>query len=73
MATGCFIDNTLAAGTKDGYNFSVPTATTSTYTSLGAPVAVNTTGTRAFCSDQTGVIYYLAGGACTPASGAPLQ
>jgi prepilin-type N-terminal cleavage/methylation domain-containing protein len=74
---GCFIDNTLASsgtgGGKDGYNFSVPTATTSTYTSLAAPVAINSTGTRAFCSDQTGVIYYNSGSAsCTPPA-TPLQ
>ena len=74
---GCFIDNTLATNGggngKDGYSFTVPTATTSTYTSQAAPVSLNSTGTRAFCSDQTGVIYYNGGSAtCTPPA-TPLQ
>ena len=29
------------------------TATASAYTSLAAPVNLNTTGTRSFCSDQS--------------------
>ena len=75
--TGCFIDNFLAnsAGTapgKDGYTF-VVTATSSTYTSDAEPVTLNTTGTRSFCSDQTGVIYYLAATGCTTAGATPLQ
>jgi type IV pilus assembly protein PilA len=76
--TGCFIDNFLAtsagAGTngKDGFTFAV-TATSSTYTSDAEPVTLNTTGTRSFCSDQTGVIYYLTGSGCTPGGGSPLQ
>jgi prepilin-type N-terminal cleavage/methylation domain-containing protein len=78
-ATGCFLDNFLAssAGTgttgKDGYTF-VVTATSAAYTSLANPVSLNQTGTRSFCSDQTGVIYYLGGATgCAPSSGTPLQ
>jgi type IV pilus assembly protein PilA len=79
-ANGCFIDNVLAqngvpAGAgKDGYSYTdaaAPTATT--YATQAIPVTLNTSGTRSFCSDQTGVIYALAGGACTPATGQPLQ
>ena len=74
---GCFVDDTLATNGggsgKDGYSFSTPTATTSTYTSLAAPIGLNSTGTRAFCSDQTEVIYYNGGAAtCTPPA-TPLQ
>jgi prepilin-type N-terminal cleavage/methylation domain-containing protein len=70
---GCFIDSTLAGGTKEGYSFTA-TGTTSTYTSLAAPLALNSTGTRAFCSDQTGVIYYNSGSSsCSSGSGSPLQ
>jgi len=72
-AQGCFIDNTLAGGTKEGYSFSTPTATTSTYSSLAAPLALNSTGTRAFCSDQTGVIYYNSGATTCSAGNQPLQ
>jgi type IV pilus assembly protein PilA len=76
-ATGCFIDNYLATSAstapgKDGYTF-VVTATSSTYTSDAEPVTLNTTGTRSFCSDQTGVIYYLSASGCTTAGGTPLQ
>jgi type IV pilus assembly protein PilA len=72
--TGCFIDNVLAAGSKEGYTFTATAGTAvngvnMTYTSLGYPSSLNQTGTRAFCSDQTGVIYYnSAATACTNAN-----
>jgi type IV pilus assembly protein PilA len=77
-ANGCFIDAFLATSAsaapgKDGYIFTV-TPTTTTYTSLANAATINQTGTRSFCSDQSGVIYYLGGAnGCTPASGTPLQ
>jgi type II secretory pathway pseudopilin PulG len=77
--TGCFLDNYLAnsastAPGKDGYTFTVTVGTGgAAYTSDAEPLSLNQTGTRSFCSDQTGVIYYLAGTGCTPAGGAPLQ
>jgi type IV pilus assembly protein PilA len=73
-ATGCFIDNVLAAGGKEGYTFSSTPGTTvngvnMTYASLGSPASLNHTGTRSFCSDQTGVIFYNANAtACTNAN-----
>ena len=75
---GCFVDSVLAGNGggsgKDGYSFTTPTATTSTYTSLADPIALNSTGTRSFCSDQSGVIYYKSGATgCTPGTDAPLQ
>jgi type IV pilus assembly protein PilA len=77
--TGCFIDNFLAtsAGTapgKDGYTFVVTVSSGgSAYDSDAEPTTLNTTGTRSFCSDQTGVIYYLAATGCTTAGGLPMQ
>jgi len=61
--TSCLVDNVLSSGTKEGYSFSATPGTGSggvytTYTSLATPVALNGTGSRSFCSDQTGVIYY---------------
>ena len=78
IATGCFIDNFLATnggGTgKDGYTFSVIAPTVTGYTSLANPSTLNQTGTRSFCSDQSGVIYALSGAlGCTPATGTALQ
>jgi type IV pilus assembly protein PilA len=76
--SGCFIDNILSGGSKEGYSF---TATPQTqvgtvymgFTSVGNP-NLNVTGTRSFCSDQTGVIYYLSGATgCTTATGSVLQ
>jgi type IV pilus assembly protein PilA len=73
-STGCFIDNVLAAGSKEGYTFTATAGTAvngvnMTYTSVGYPSSLNKTGTRAFCSDQTGVIYYnSAATACTNAN-----
>jgi hypothetical protein len=77
-ATGCFIDNFLAtngAGNgKDGYSFTLQTAASATgYGTLAAPLTLNQTGTRAFCSDQTGVIYYNAGAATCTNANSPLQ
>lgn len=71
----CLIDSVLAGGTKSGYTFTIPgTGGTPvvTYTTLATPVTLNQTGTRAFCSDQSGVLYALAGAACTPATGTAL-
>ncbi len=76
--TGCFIDDVLAtngggAG-KDGYSFTINSPSLSGYTSLANAIAINSTGSRSFCSDQTGVIYYLSGAnGCTPATGSALQ
>jgi type IV pilus assembly protein PilA len=72
--TGCFLDNVLAGGTKEGYSFAAAGGTAvngvnMTYTSLGSPSSLNQTGTRSFCSDQTGVIYYSVNAtACTNAN-----
>jgi len=69
--SGCFIDNVLAQGAKEGYSFAAVGATpingaNMTYTSIGSPASLNQTGTRSFCSDQTGVIYYSVNStACT--------
>lgn len=77
-ATGCFIDNVLAtngggAG-KDGYSFTLQTAASLTgFGALAAPLTLNKTGTRAFCSDQTGVIYFNAGAATCTNANSPLQ
>ena len=72
----CLIDNVLAGGTKSGYTFSIPASGGTpvvTYTSLGDPVSLNQTGTRSFCSDQSGVLYALPGATgCTPTSGTAL-
>jgi type IV pilus assembly protein PilA len=77
--TGCFIDAVLAGGSKEGYTFSASASTSvngvnMTYTSLGYPSSLNKTGTRAFCSDQTGVIYYNSGSTtCSSGAGSVLQ
>ena len=77
-ATGCFIDNFLATNGggsgKDGYSFTLQTAASvSGYCTLAAPLTLNQTGTRAFCSDQMGVIYYNAGAATCTNANSPLQ
>jgi prepilin-type N-terminal cleavage/methylation domain-containing protein len=51
-----YIDATLAAGTKQGYAFTITNLTANTYTCTAVPVTVGTTGTRIFSVDQTGVI-----------------
>jgi len=64
--TACLIDNVLATtAVKSGYNFTAtPGGTTPpyTYASKAVPSVIGQSGQRAFCSDQSGVIRYNAGG-----------
>jgi type IV pilus assembly protein PilA len=77
--TACLLDNVLAGGTKSGYSFTAVGAAGTgggtvnvTYTSLATASSLGQTGQRAFCSDQSGVIYALQGAACTVTTGTPL-
>ena len=69
-AAACLIDDVLATtAKKSGYTFTATAAGGTpavTYSSLAVPTVNGQTGQRAFCSDQSGVIRYNAGGtACT--------
>ena len=75
-ANADLIDSVLSGGTKSGYKFSMAAIGSGTpltgYSVGGDPVAPNTSGTRGFYSDQSGVIrYFSASGA--KSSDAPLQ
>jgi len=80
-AAGCFIDTVLAAGAKEGYTITLGAGSAvgganMTFADTAVPAAVGTTGTRGFCSDQSGVIYYTTGagaGVCTVGGGSVLQ
>jgi prepilin-type N-terminal cleavage/methylation domain-containing protein len=68
-STAGLIDAVLASGVKSGYTFNLTGCTAAgsttivvTYQSTGVPTAAGQTGQRAFCSDQSGVIKYDAGG-----------
>jgi type IV pilus assembly protein PilA len=57
------IDPVLSAGAKSGYTFAAVGNSSSGgqlngYEVNGTPTTPGTTGTRAFCSDQSGVIRY---------------
>ena len=74
-SAACLIDDVLAStAKKSGYTFTATAAGGTpavTYTSLAVPTVNGQTGQRAFCSDQSGVIRYNAGGtACTNADSA---
>jgi type IV pilus assembly protein PilA len=61
--TACLIDPVLSAGAKSGYTFaavgnSALGRSAEWYEVNGTPTAPGTTGTRSFCSDQSGVIRY---------------
>jgi type IV pilus assembly protein PilA len=68
--TACLVDDALAQGTKSGYGFTAKAGGGSgtasdpytTYTVLATPKAIGSTGTRAFCSDESGVIRFNTGG-----------
>jgi prepilin-type N-terminal cleavage/methylation domain-containing protein len=58
-----YIDATLAAGAKQGYNFAFTVAPgANTYTITATPQVAGTTGTRTFSVDQTGVIMDVTNG-----------
>ena len=66
--SACLVDGVLAAGVKSGYNFASAGTLAGGGVNNGfevnaSPVAVGTTGQRAFCSDQTGVIRFNVTGA----------
>jgi type IV pilus assembly protein PilA len=69
------IDAVLSTGKKSGYTFAYTPAKGGdnlfdTYLQLALPATVGTTGQRAFCGVQDGVIHYNVGGAgCNPAPG----
>ena len=51
-----YIDESLADGQRQGYNFTYQRLNTYQYTSTASPTAVGNTGTRTFVVDHTGVI-----------------
>ena len=62
-----YIDNTLAAGTKQGYTFVYARPNVNQYTCTASPQQVGVTGTRVFFVNETGVIRL------NNAAGAPIQ
>jgi type IV pilus assembly protein PilA len=69
------VDSVLGAGTKSGYGFTwtAGAGTPSTGYSIKADaVAQNTSGTRGFFTDQSGVIRYASGAGAT-STDSPLQ
>ena len=74
-STSDLVDSVLAAGTKSGYTFvlSPGTGTPLTgYSVVANAVSQNTSGTRGFYTDQSGVIRYAPANGATSASN-PLQ
>jgi hypothetical protein len=68
----CLIDNILAAGVKDGYNFAwtgdgvVPSFA---FVLTATPQVAGSSGQNMYCTDQTGVIRYdPSGSACNSGS-----
>jgi prepilin-type N-terminal cleavage/methylation domain-containing protein len=75
-AAACLIDEVLSiAKVKSGYAFTAVAAggvPAVTYISTALPSIVGSSGQRAFCSDQSGVIRYNTVGATCDSSDAPL-
>ena len=68
----------LAAGSKQGYNFTVTVTpgsatTVAAYTCVAAPAAAGRTGFRQFFVDESGVIRFTADGTTPSASSTPLN
>jgi len=64
QAKACLIDNTLAGGTKSGYNYAAAGVVGATGTLLvtysvgAAPLTFNQTGVRMFCAIEDGVVRF---------------
>ncbi len=74
-AAADLVDSVLSSGTKSGYAFTwtAGAGTPSTGYSINAnPVSPNTSGTRGFYTDQSGVIRYNSASGATSAN-SPLQ
>ncbi len=70
-----FVDNVLAGGAKQGYNFAaVPGGVDGapTFTCTGNPLQMGASGNRGFFADESGVIRFAQGAAATVAS-TPVQ
>ena len=79
--SACLIDAVLAGGSKSGYSFALDNGGSTTtpqgsYSMDAAPITLNQTGVRYFCSAADGVVRYgssaFTGAACQ-SSGTPLQ
>jgi type IV pilus assembly protein PilA len=72
----CLLDNVLSGGTKSGYTFVFTgdgLTPSVTYAVTATPVSEGISGTRQFCSDQTGVVRFTTTGAGCTASSPPIQ
>ena len=76
------IDPVLGAGTKSGYTIAADHGSTGsgsstdpwvTYTSSAKPLKQDVTGTRSFCSDESGVIRWVTGGGTCSNTSTALQ
>ena len=60
-ASACLIDSALASGVRGGYSFTLTNVSgspTSSYNLIAAPILVNYSGIRYFCSYEDAVIRY---------------
>lgn len=61
----------LTTGTQSGYNYSLANCRAGAkgvfvqYQAIAVPIALDKTGFHAFCADQSGVVWYDAGGSAT--------
>ena len=80
LGSSGMLDNVLSSGTKSGYTFAATPSTGSGttvdpylgYTAKGTPLS-GSTGTRQFCSDESGVIRFETSGTGCTGTSTPLQ
>src|SRR2546423_12476322 len=73
LLSSFLVDSVLgsAAGSKSGYTFVITGPSTTAFVAAGAPTnnsGVTATGTRDFCTDQTGVLNGRTSSSTTPAA-----
>lgn len=71
-ATPPYIDSVLAAGSKQGYTFSL-TGATNTFTATAVPQTIGTTGNRGFYVDESGVVRFTTTGAAPTSASSTLE
>ena len=67
-----YIDSVLAAGAKQGYNFTL-TGATNTFQSGARPAVYQTTGVRSFYIEEDGVVRWTSADAAANDNDAPIE
>jgi len=61
-AAPAYIDSVIGGGTKNGYDFAIPTVAAEQFAATAVPDTAGVTGVRSFCVSEDGVVRVQAAG-----------